>query len=153
MKGWCTGMNLMFYPFCGKDYYNIYIYICISPCHPPQWSWYPPPPLWWGYVVRKGEQDVVYKWWQNAVSVLKDKSLSPPPVVGVCCVEGGTRCSKWWQNIVSVLKDKFSLPPCGGGMLCGGGNNSICVSICCICIFYMCGCICKCKCVCISILH
>ena len=74
-----------------------------------------------------------------------------PPVVGVCCEEGGTRCSKSWQNIINVLKDKFPLPPVVGVCCVDGWDNSICLSICCICICYMCGCICKCKCVCISI--
>ena len=50
----------------------------------------------------------------NIVSVLKDKFSLPAPVVGVCCVEGGTRCSKWWQNLVSALRDKFPLPPVVG---------------------------------------
>ena len=39
-------------------YMIIYAYICISTCHPPM-VMVPPSPSWWGYVVRKGEQDVV----------------------------------------------------------------------------------------------
>ena len=46
-----------------------------------------------------------------------------PPVVGVCCVEGGTRCSKWWHNIVSVLKGRFSLPPAAGVCCVEGGTR------------------------------
>ena len=66
---WISGLNQNGYTKCYlllpklSTAVYIYIYKCASPSNPPsppQWSWFPPPPL----------------------------------VVGVCCVEGGTRCSK-----------------------------------------------------------